>query len=332
MQKNLDVLVFGELLVRLSSSGEFLKGEDRISIFPGGSEANVAASLVQNKLPVTYLTAHPENALAGAALERLNSLGVNTSRSIISGTRLGLYFLLSPNGLTNGEVVYDRKYSSFSMLVPGQINWDEKMKGHSWFHWSALTPSLNFNTYLVIAEALDAATRHGLKISVDLNYRSKLWDYGHAPIELMPKLVKHCHVIMGNIWAANKMLGTPVNENLNRDTSPEIYFKESIKSSKDIFANFPVCKHVANTFRFMDNSSHNLFYGTYHTRDNDYCSAILETNKVVDRIGSGDAFMAGLLNGILTDLDGQQIVEMATNAGYNKLFIKGDFGDGNFSG
>ncbi len=332
MQQNYNVLVFGELLMRLSSSAEFLKGQNSASIFPGGSEANVAASLAQSGLPVSYITACPENALAQAALESLNSLGVDTSKSCVSGTRLGLYFLLSPNGLTNGEVVYDRKYSSFSMLKAGQINWDEIMKGHKWFHWSALTPALSHDLTFVIAEALEAAARNGLKISVDLNYRSRLWDYGSTPNQVMPELVRYCNVIMGNIWAANKMLGTSINESLDRNTNPNFYFEASIKNAEEIFANFPVCEHVANTFRFMDNNTHNLFYGAYHTRKNNYLSPILETNGVIDRIGSGDAFMAGLLHGIFKDLNGQQIIDMATNAGYNKLFIKGDFGDGNFKG
>lgn len=332
MQRDQKVLVFGELLIRVSSETEFLTGKCRASTYPGGSEANVSASLSQSGIQTTYITACPENALADAALNALSRLGTDTAKAIREGSRIGLYFLLSPNGLTNGEVVYDRRYSSFSMLRPGQINWDDLMKGHTWFHWSALTPSLSPELASVIAEALEAAHRNGLKVSVDLNYRSKLWDYGMEPIAIMPDLVKRCHVIMGNIWAADKMLGTGVNESLNRSTSSDNYFAESTKTAEKIFNNFPVCEHIANTFRFMDNSTHNLFYGTYHNRNGNYCSTIMETNEVIDRIGSGDAFMAGLIYGIYKYNDCQQIIETATEAGFQKLFVKGDFGVGNFNG
>jgi 2-dehydro-3-deoxygluconokinase len=325
------VLVFGELLLRFSSSDEqFISKNHTVSLFPGGSEANVAASLGQWNLSTSYLTAAPKNALSKSALNALSALNVNTSKAIFRGDRLGLYFLLSANGLTSGEVVYDRKFSSFSTLRAGEIDWDQLMKGHTWFHWTALTPALNDNTAVVCKEILVAAKRNGLKISVDLNYRNRLWDYGKQPIEVMPELVKHCDVIMGNIWAANKMLGINVDPDLNRQTNSELYFSHSEASAKEIFHIYPQCKHIANTFRFMDHPKHNLFYGTYHTRDQSFISEIYETNEVVDRIGSGDAFMAGLIYALICETDGQEIINRAAKSGYRKLFVKGDFGDGTF--
>jgi len=325
-----NILVFGELLLRFSSSeDQFISKNHTVSLFPGGSEANVSASLGQWNIPCSYVSCVPDNALAANALQSLEELGVNTKKTLLQGSRLGLYFLLSANGLTSGEVVYDRKFSSFSSLKPGTIDWNKVLEGHTWFHWTALTPALNENMAAVCKEALVAARAKGLKISVDLNYRSRLWDYGKQPIDVMPELVAYCDVIMGNIWAANKMLGVPVDETLNRDTTVEDYQQHANASAKAVFSRFPQCKHIANTFRFMDNPSHNLFYGTYHTADQDYISEVFETNEVIDRIGSGDAFMAGLIYGILTSTDGNEVIKKATSSGYQKLFVKGDFSNGN---
>ena len=329
MQNKENILVFGELLLRFSSTeDQFISKNHTVALFPGGSEANVSASLGQWKLPVSYLTCAPDNALTTNALQYLSELGVDTSKTILEGSRLGLYFLLSANGLTSGQVVYDRKFSSFSSLKPGVIDWDKVLDGYTWFHWTALTPALNENTAAICKEVLAAARKKGITISVDLNYRNRLWDYGKQPIEVMPELIQYCDVIMGNIWAANKMLGTNVSEHLNRQTTPQEYFDHSEASAKEIFKLFPQCKHIANTFRFMDNPKHNLFYGTYHTPENSFISPIHETNEVIDRIGSGDAFMAGLIYGLISNEGGQEIINKATNSGYQKLFVKGDFGDG----
>jgi len=323
------ILSFGELMLRLSSTGaSFLEKDSPVVVFPAGSEANVVASLAQFGVPCSYLSRMPDNELALQALAVLKDLGVDVSATLLEGDRLGLYFLLSANGLTKGEVVYDRKYSAFSQLKPGDIDWDQALDGYTWFHWSALTPALDESLAAVCKEALEAARNKGLVVSVDLNYRNKLWNYGKQPIEVMPQLLPYCDVIMGNIWAANKMLGTAVLETLGRDTPPDTYFEHARESAHEVFERLPQCKHVAYTFRFMDSPSHNLLYGTYHTRTGDFMSAIQETNQVVDRIGSGDAFMAGLIYALVSDMSGQAIVDTATAAGFKKLFVKGDFGNG----
>lgn len=324
-----NILVFGELLLRFSSTeDQFISKNHTVNLFPGGSEANVSASLGQWHIPCSYVSCVPDNALAANALQVLEGLGVNTKKTLLQGNRLGLYFLLSANGLTSGEVVYDRKFSSFSSLKPGTIDWDKVLEGHTWFHWTALTPALNENMAIICKEGLMAAKAKGLKISVDLNYRSRLWDYGQQPIEIMPELVAYCDVIMGNIWAVNKMLGVNVDEGLNRETTVEDYQQHANVSAAAVFSQFTQCKHIAYTFRFMDNPTHNLFYGTYHTPGHNYISDVFETNEVVDRIGSGDAFMAGLINGLISDNDGHEIIRKATSSGYEKLFVKGDFGNG----
>lgn len=324
------ILSFGEILIRQQSLGStfFDKNNNRLEIFPGGSEANVAASLAQMGDEVAYCSALPQNALSDEILEILNSLGVRTNKALRTGDRLGTYILMSANGLSKGEVIYDRKYSSFSQLTVEDVDIDKLFEGVSWFHWTALTPALNQNMVDLMTILLQEASKRNITISVDLNYRNRLWQYGKQPIDIMPQLATHCDVIMGNIWAANKMLGAAVDESFDRNTSRETYLAAAEESAKEIFQQYPKCKHVAYTFRFMDSSNHNLFYGTYHTPTEHVSSDVMETFEVIDRIGSGDAFMAGYIHALVNNMTPQEVIDTATGAGYKKLFVKGDFGDG----
>lgn len=324
------ILSVGEILIRQQSLGDtfFDKKNNRLEIFPGGSEANVAVSLAQMGDNVAYSSAFPRNALSEEILGILNNLGVRTDKVLHTGDRLGTYILMSANGLSKGEVIYDRKYSSFSQLNKGDFDIGSLFDSVSWLHWTALTPALNQNMADLMAELLQEAANRGITISVDLNYRNRLWQYGKEPIDIMPELAAHCDVIMGNIWAANKMLGTTVDDSLNRDTPQDTYLASAEKSAQEIFQKYPKCKHVAYTFRFMDSPTHNLFYGTYHTPTENVCSDTMETSAVVDRIGSGDAFMAGYIHALIHQMTPQEVIDTATGAGYHKLFVKGDFGDG----
>lgn len=323
-----NVLTFGELLIRLhAASGNFIAEEENpvVNIFPGGSEANVAVALSQLQVPVSYYTAIPDTAITQSILTVFERNNIDTSKIFFKDGRIGAYYLLSANGLTSGDVIYDRAYSSFSNLKVEDIDWDKLFDGCSWFHWTALTPALSEPMAQLMKETLAQAEKRNLIISVDLNYRSRLWQYGKEPIEVMPELIKSCDIIMGNIWAANKMLGTSITDSLNRETSKEDYVAYASKVASEIFALFPKCRHIANTFRFMDSPKHNLLYGTYHISDGNYVSEMLETNALIDRIGSGDAFMAGLISGIYKGEAPQKIIDTATATGFKKLFIKGDF-------
>lgn len=259
------ILAFGEILIRQQSVGtSFFEAENNfLSIYPGGSEANVATALAQMDNAVSYVSAFPENALSNEIIDILKKYGVDTAKTLFKGDRIGTYLLLSANGLSKGEVIYDRKYSSFSQLTRADIDIDDLLQDVDWLHWTALTPALNENLTLVMQQILQAAKERGIIISVDLNYRNKLWQYGVEPLEVMPTLISYCDVIMGNIWAANKMLGTQVDSNLDRYTSKETYMKAAQQSANEIFQKFTTCKHIAYTFRFMDNPTHNLF--TEHT-------------------------------------------------------------------
>ena len=326
MDKN-TVLCFGEILYRLQAKDEYFFNDDQSVVYsyPGGSEANVAVALASLSIPTTYVSVAPDHSLTKEILNTLNHKNVDTSKFIFGGERLGSYILQSANGLTSGEVIYDRKYSSFSTLKAEDIDWDELFTDCSWFHWTALTPALNEELAQLMLTALKIAHEKKITISVDLNYRSRLWQYGKQPLDIMPTLVSYCDVIMGNIWAEHKMLGTSIHEQLVRNTSCSEYFDYSSLVAQEIFEKYPKCKHIANTFRFMDNPKHNLFYGTYHSPAENKISTILETNDLIDRIGSGDAFMGGLIAAIYEGKSAQEIIDTATQLGFKKLFNKGDF-------
>ena len=324
------ILSFGEILIRQQPTGAHFFGaqNNTIKLYPGGSEANVAVSLALMGESVSYVSAFPENALSTEIITLLKEYKVNTDKVIYGGDRLGQYILLGANGLSKGEVIYDRKYSSFSMLKASDLVIEDLLAGVSWFHWSALTPALNEDMAQLMEEILKVAQAKGITISVDLNYRNKLWQYGKEPIAIMPRLAAYCDVIMGNIWAAEKMLGTSVDQSLDRNTTKEHYLEAANQSAKEVFARYPRCQHLAYTFRFMDHAQHNLFYGSYHSPSINTHSETLETNKVTDRIGSGDAFMAGFIHALRQAMEPQEIINSATNAGFAKLFVAGDFGNG----
>lgn len=316
------VLCFGELLLRLSPevNGEWLK-QHQMPVFLGGAELNVATALARWDIPVSYSTILPDHYLSHDVIEEVGSKGIQTDRILFGGSRIGTYYLPQGADLKNAGVIYDRAYSSFWELKPGQIDWDAILDGVSWFHFSAISPALNETVAAVCREGLEAASRKGITISVDLNYRAKLWQYGKLPLDIMPELVQYCDVIMGNIWAEEKMLGTPVDSFLP-DTK-EAYLQQSLKTSEVITQLFPKCRQVANTFRFEINGGVR-YYATLYTGGQLYTSYEQYTTYTVDRVGSGDTFMAGLIYGNTKGHGAQEVINFAAAAAFNKLFIKGD--------
>ncbi|SDG56991.1 sugar kinase [Chitinophaga filiformis] len=319
--KPVKVISFGEILLRLSPEWN----KNSAALFVGGAEANVAAALARWGTPVSYISKVPDNGIATQVLEQLESLGVATDRMLKGGDRIGIYFLEQGTDLKNAGVVYDRKYSSFSQMQRGSVDWDSLLGDAEWFHWSALTPALNEDTAAICKEVLEAASRKGLKISTDLNYRSKLWQYGKQPFAVMPELVQYCDVVMGNIWAAHQMLDTTLNTVALESATKETYLAEAASVAKEITEKYPRCKQVAFTFRFSNAFTHNLYYATWYEGGELKVSKQYETNEVVDRVGSGDSFMAGLIHAQVSGMDAQQTISFAAAAAWSKLFVKGDF-------
>ena len=319
------VLSFGELLLRMcpDSAGEWL-GENSLPVYVGGAEANVAAALALWEVPSAYMTAIPDNFMTRQLVGYLDGLNIDTSAVQYSGERVGLYFLDKGKDLKNSGVIYDRNYSSFSALTVGTIDWDKVLEGVTWFHFSAICPAINQSVADVCEEALKAASARNITISIDLNYRAKLWKYGKEPVEILPALVQYCDVIMGNIWAAEKMLGIPVPDGLVEQHEKSAYLQQSQISSKTVMEHFPKCKSVANTFRF-DHGKGIQYYTTLYTEDQLFVSKEYIANYIAGKVGSGDCYMAGLIYGFYNGLEAQGVVDFATSAAFAKLFTETDF-------
>ena len=202
------IFCFGEILLHYAPpmNSDFIERQ-HMPFYLGGAELNVASALAKWDMPVKYGTAMPSHFLSDTIIGHLSKKNIDTSAIQISGNRIGCFYLATGLDMKNAAVVYDRANSSFAEIKKGSIDWKEILKDVHWFHFSAISASLTQNATDVCEEALIAATELGIPISVDLNYRAKLWKYGKTPIEVMSQLVKYCTVLMGNLWAVEDMLG-----------------------------------------------------------------------------------------------------------------------------
>lgn len=314
------VFCFGEILLRMSPSlnGKWIH-QASMPVYVGGAELNVAHALAKWNVPVKYGTAMPDNYLSREILEELLSKKIDVSSIYLSGNRIGAYYLPQGADLKNAGVIYDRAHSSFAELQPGMINWDKALEGCSWFHFSAISPALNENAALVCKEALKAAAAKGLTISVDLNYRAKLWQYGKLPKEIMPELVSYCHLIMGNIWAAETLLGiaSTIESSANKTTQELV--DAAGKSMLQVHAQFPQARGFAYTFRLEKE-----YWGVLQHGSKMAVSSKFIIGEVIDKVGSGDCFMAGLIYGFYQKHSPQEIINYAAAAAVGKLQETGD--------
>lgn len=256
-------------------------------------------------------------------LNYLEYKGIYTSSVLFSGNRIGVYYLERGADL-KGNMVYDRAHSSFTELKRGMIDWDRVLADVTWINFSAISPALNENVADVCLEALEAASAKNITISVDLNYRSRLWKYGQQSIQIMPSLLEYCDVVMGNIWSANTLLGIPVDEHLHDKRSRHAYNDHAAATAIEIMKRFPKCKIVANTFRFDGDANHILYYTSLFTEGQPFNSHEYTCIGVADRSGSGDCFMAGLIYGLYNNHAPQELLNYATAAAFGKLQEVGD--------
>lgn len=322
------VLSFGELLLRIcpDTEGQWL-GNHSLPFFVGGAEANVATALALWGIPSAYCTAVPDNLMARQVVGYLGERGIDVSRVLYQGDRLGLYYLPKGKDLKHAGVIYDRAHSAFAMLEPGRTDWDKILEGVGWLHVSAISPALNHQAARVCEELLKAAYSRGIRISLDLNYRAKLWQYGMQPVAVMPQLAQYCDVIMGNIWAAEKMLGIPVLDWISENSDAGQYLEHARITSEKIVALYPRVKVVANTFRFDQGEGGIRYYTSAWSENKLYISRTYHADKIADKVGSGDCYMAGLIYGLYRNCGVQETLEFATAAAFQKLFITSDATD-----
>lgn len=322
MQK---ILSFGELLLRMSpqSDGGWIR-QQQMPVYVGGAEANVATALAVWRIPARYVTALPLHYLGDDIVSYLERRGIDTGSIHRSGERVGMYYLQQGADLKHAGVIYDRVHSSFYDLRPGMIDWNEAFRDVGRFHFSAITPALHEGLAMVCREAVEAAVDKGISVSVDLNYRAPLWRKGRRPADVMPELVQHCSLVMGNIWSANTLLGIPLDERLLAQHSREAYLAHSVSTAEAIMERFPKCSAVAQTFRFGGEGEGLDYYTTLQAGGEQYVSPHFRTERVLDKIGSGDCFMAGLLYGYHLAHEPQRILDFATAAAFGKLQEIGD--------
>lgn len=321
------VLCVGELLLRMSpqANGRWIEGH-HMATYIGGAELNVATALARWGVSVKYFTALPDNALTQDILSHLNLKNIDTSAVQIAGNRIGLYYLPQGKDLKNAGAIYDRAHSSYASIQPGQVDWDTLLEDVFWLHLSAISPALNELQPLVCLELLQAAVRKQLFVSIDLNYRSKLWQYGPKPPAVMSQLLPYCDMVMGNIWAAHQLLGIPLATD-KLDDSKEAYLAHALSTSQSICQMFPRVKVVANTFRFDVGEQHVRYYATLYANNQIQVSEEINAQHILDRIGSGDCFMAGLIYGTYHRFDPLKLVNFSAKAAVGKMYEASDATD-----
>ena len=308
------IVTFGEILLRLSPPSHLrLTQATSFDLYYGCAEANVAASLAKFGFPVKFITSVPANDLGESALSMLRSFGVEPVAKI-QGKRLGIYYFEQGASERPGKVVYDREDSSFSMLRKGMIDWEKAFEGADWFHWSGITPSLSLELAELCEEALEVASKMGLTISADLNYRPTLWNYGKNANEIMPNLIKYCDLLLGGINESEIVLGISKQEN----ESVESVFSNWMKA-------FPKLKTIVTTKRLRANASSNGVSAEFYNGKEFLKSKEYNISHIIDRIGAGDAFMAGIIYGLINwPDDHQSALEFAVAATCLKHSISGD--------
>ncbi|MDI9877963.1 sugar kinase [Flectobacillus longus] len=319
------VCCFGEILLRFSPQlgGEWIKNAT-MPVFVGGAELNVATALANWNVPVQYTSVLPDNQLSVELKQYIEDKGISADKMPCFGDRIGTYYLPQGADLKNAGVIYDRAHSAFWTLAPGKVDWDSILENVSWFHFSAISPALNEDVVDACEEVLKIAKSKGITVSVDLNYRAKLWKYGKQPVEIMPRLAQYCDVIMGNIWAADWLLGIPVDASINPDSTQEEYLAHSIRTAEAIQKQYPQCSVVAHTFRFDAPPKGILYYTTLFTNGQQYVSPTFTIDEVVDKVGSGDCFMGGLIYGLYNEKSSQEVINYAAAAAFGKLNEYGD--------
>lgn len=317
------VVTFGEIMLRLSPPGfeRFLQTPAFVATF-GGGEANVAVSLAQFGVESVYVTALPKHAIGDAAVKALRAEGVRTDQIIRSGNRIGVYYAEAGASQRASNVIYDRTRSSISELPADAVNWPAVLQGADWFHVTGITPALGAAVAEATARALDAARRASVRVSVDLNYRKKLWTEAKAQ-EVMGPLMRHVDVVIANEEDLQSVLGVqvPGTDVTSGQLNLEGYRQAAERVTRDFGP--PI---VAITLRESISASDNGWSaalwdaktGTMH-RSQRY------EVRLVDRIGGGDSFAGGLIYGLVTGRSPQDALRFAVAASALKQSIPWDF-------
>jgi 2-dehydro-3-deoxygluconokinase len=319
------VITFGEIMLRLATPGHsrFTQARSYEASF-GGGEANVAVSLANFGEDVSFVTRLPDNDLGDACMRELEGHRVDTRQIIRGGSRMGIYFLESGAAQRPSKVIYDRSGSSFATLEAGMFDWESIFEGADWFHWTGITPAVSQGAAEACREAIQVAREMGITVSCDMNYRAKLWKWGKSAGEVMTDLVAMCDVVLGNEEDAEKVFGIKAQE---VDVSTGKVEADHYRAVCDnLVKKFPSIKTVSITLRGSISASHNTWSGVLW-RENEFHSApVYDILPIVDRVGTGDAFAAGLIHGLRKNKNNSQTaLHFAAAASCLKHGIPGDF-------
>ncbi len=314
------IVTMGEIMLRLSTPGNqrFVQSNS-FDVVYGGGEANVAVSLSNYGHDAYFVSKLPTHEIGQSAINALRQYGVHTQYVARGGDRVGIYFLETGASMRPSKVIYDRAHSSISQASVEDFNFDEIMRGKDWFHWSGITPALSDQAALALEHALIAAKKHHVKVSVDLNFRKKLWTKEKAQ-SIMKPLMQYVDVCIGNEEDAELCLGFKPNADVEKgDTNAEGYY-DIFKQMREEF-NFEI---VVSTLRESYSANHNGWKALMYDGQQFYTSKRYDINPIVDRVGGGDSFSGGIIHGLLT-LDKQSALEFAVSASALKHTIPGDF-------
>lgn len=323
------IVTFGEIMLRLATPGYLRFSQtNELSATFGGGEANVAVSLANYGMDAEFVTRLPENDIAAACVKDLHKHGVKTDHIVYGGDRMGIYFLETGAVARASKVVYDRAHSAISEIKPGMIDWEQVLAGADWFHWTGITPAISQGAADVCLEAIQTANRLGIPVSCDLNYRKNLWKYGKKASEVMPDLVAGCDIILGNEEDAEKVFGIKPEGFDVTATAGEVNAAEFESVCTQLMQRFPRARKVIITLRGSINANHNTWGGVLYDGKQLFQSPRYDITHIVDRVGGGDSFMGGLIYGLLTyPQDDQLALNFAVAASCLKHTIYGDYNE-----
>ncbi|MBR4842938.1 MAG: sugar kinase [Bacteroidaceae bacterium] len=317
-------VTFGEVMLRLATPGYERFGQgNTLNATYGGGEANVAVSLANFGLPVSYVTRLPDNDIARACLRELRGFGVDVNDVVFGGDRMGIYFLETGSVSRGSKVIYDRSGSSIAMIEPGMIDWDAVLADAGWFHWTGITPAISEGAAQVCLEALKKCNSKGIPVSCDLNYRKNLWKWGKKAHEVMPELVSCTDIVLGNEEDASMALGIKPD---GVDVRAGVVDADAYLSvSRQIMEQYPRCRKVITTLRGSINANDNTWAGVLYDGRNLLKTRQYRITHIVDRVGGGDSFMGGLIYGLRVYGDDQKALDFAVAASCLKHTVYGDY-------
>jgi len=315
------VVTFGEIMLRLSPPGELRITQARtLDATYGGAEANVAVALANFGLCARFVTALPDHPLGQAVVNALRAHGVDTGHILRQGDRVGIYYLEHGASQRSSRVIYDRAGSSISAVRPGQVDWEAVFCNARWFHTSGITPALGDTTAATTLEALRAAKRAGVTVSMDLNYRGKLWSKEKAR-EVMTPMMDHVDVVIGNEADAADVFG--IGAGASDVSAGQLDVAGYETAARELVSRFGL-RMAAITLRESLSASDNRWSACLFDGDTFRISRKYDIH-LVDRVGGGDAFSAGLIHGLLSGKSHGEALEFAVAASCLKQTIPGDF-------